>query len=114
MAKAKKTPKEMEVSLQTEQKIKVIDVVVGALDKYGAKALLERITAHCLFNMAVASPYVDIVGTNKELETLVDKNEAAMLLGYVLRHWDELMKKAQKEFKKIREDAEAKRAGKLA
>jgi len=107
VVKKKKNGHGMVIRMETPQVLQVNHVLYAAMEKYGAKPIVKQLWANCLMESAYSnSPLIGMISSKNETKKLIDNAEAANVLYYVVKHWDELKAKGKEEFQKGREKSE--------
>jgi hypothetical protein len=87
--KAKKSVQNNTVQVKTD--INIMDVLIAAVDKHGAKKIMSLLSSYCLmgfihYTMTMAITLAD--------EKDIENSEAGQILIYVLGNWEKLSKQA--------------------
>ena len=93
-----KIRKGMMVKVTVDQPVSVCNVLFSAVEAYSAKSVIKQLFSNCLMESAYStSPLLGMISNEKETNKLVENAEAADVLSYVVKHWDELQKLGKKE-----------------
>ena len=95
----------MTVKIEKPQDIKVNEVLYAAMEKYGPSPIVKQLWSNCLMESAYSnSPLIGFISTKKHTQMSLDNTDAANVLYYTIKHWDELKEKGKEEFEKFQEE----------
>lgn len=95
-----KKAKEFKVKVSVEKEVPFHHLLHEAIMRHSAKRIVCRAFDICLFNSSISeSPILLALTRNKkEIDKLVENTEASYVLGYAIKHWDDLKELGKKQF----------------